>query len=171
MQLTSAPVNASVALLTLHVGAGTFRFLYERRIELNLSGNEVYYANSPILLAKNMLCSKLHCQKGFNLKKKSCQFCPQPRLELSDARVYDPRLGTTAQFCAALVLKVCPWCCSVVLLTLHVGAGTFRFIYKKIIKLKLSGNEVYYANCLILLAKNMLCSKLHCQKGFGLIMF
>ena len=33
----------------------------------NLSGNEVYHTNSLILLVQNMLCSKLHCQKGCNL--------------------------------------------------------------------------------------------------------
>ena len=33
----------------------------------NLSGNEVYYTKSLILLAKNMLYSKIHYQKGFNL--------------------------------------------------------------------------------------------------------
>ena len=31
-----------------------------------MSGNEVCYTNSLILLVKNMLCSKLHRQKGFN---------------------------------------------------------------------------------------------------------
>jgi len=39
----------------------------KRELNLNLSGNEVYYTNSLILLVKNMLCSKLHYQKGFNL--------------------------------------------------------------------------------------------------------
>jgi hypothetical protein len=33
----------------------------------NLAGNEVYNTNSLISPAKNMLCSKHHCQKGFNL--------------------------------------------------------------------------------------------------------
>jgi hypothetical protein len=35
---------------------------YEKGIELNLSGNKVHYANSLILPANNMLCSKLHYQ-------------------------------------------------------------------------------------------------------------
>ena len=35
---------------------------------------------------------------------------------------------------------------------------------QKRIKLKLSFDEVYYTNYLILLVKNMLSSKLHCQK-------
>ena len=39
----------------------------ERELNRNLSDNEVYYTNSSILLVKNMLCSKLHCQKGFYL--------------------------------------------------------------------------------------------------------
>ena len=38
--------------------------LYGKTIELNLSGNEVDYSNYLILLVKNMLCSKHHCQKG-----------------------------------------------------------------------------------------------------------
>jgi len=42
---------------------------------------------------------------------------------------------------------------------------------EKAFKLKLSGNEVYYTNALLLLIKNMLCSKLHCQKGFELKLF
>jgi len=31
------------------------------------SGNEVYYTNSLVLLVKNMQCSELRCQKGFDL--------------------------------------------------------------------------------------------------------
>ena len=31
-----------------------------------LSGNEVYCKNYSILLVESMLCSELHCQKGFN---------------------------------------------------------------------------------------------------------
>ena len=31
-----------------------------------LSGYEVYYTNSLMLLVKNMLRSKFHCQKDFN---------------------------------------------------------------------------------------------------------
>jgi hypothetical protein len=41
--------------------------LCENRIELNLSGGEVCYTNSLILLVKNILCSNLHCQKDFGL--------------------------------------------------------------------------------------------------------
>jgi len=41
--------------------------LYEKRSKLNLSGNEVYYTDSLALLVKNMLCSELLCQKGFDL--------------------------------------------------------------------------------------------------------
>ena len=37
--------------------------LPEKRIDLNLSDNEVDYTNSFMLAVKNMLCSKLHCQK------------------------------------------------------------------------------------------------------------
>ena len=40
--------------------------LYDKAFQLKLSGNEVYHTNSSILLGKNMLCSKLHYQKGFD---------------------------------------------------------------------------------------------------------
>ena len=43
------------------------QILYGKRIELNLSGNEVDYTNSFTLLVRNMLCSKLLFQKGFDL--------------------------------------------------------------------------------------------------------
>ena len=36
--------------------------LYEKGIESKLSGNEVHYTNASILVVKNMLLSKLHCQ-------------------------------------------------------------------------------------------------------------
>jgi hypothetical protein len=39
----------------------------KREADLNLSGNEVYYRDGLILLVKNMLCSKLYGQRGFNL--------------------------------------------------------------------------------------------------------
>ena len=39
----------------------------KRDLNSNLSGNQVYYTNSLLLLVKNMLCSKLYRQKGFNL--------------------------------------------------------------------------------------------------------
>ena len=38
----------------------------KRDLNLNLYGNEIYYTNYLILLVKNMLCSKILCQKGFN---------------------------------------------------------------------------------------------------------
>jgi len=34
--------------------------LYEEGIKLRISGNDLYYTNSLILLVKNMLCDKLH---------------------------------------------------------------------------------------------------------------
>ena len=40
--------------------------LHEKKIQFNLSGNEVFYTNYFILLVKNTLCRKLQCQKGFN---------------------------------------------------------------------------------------------------------
>ena len=39
----------------------------KRELNQNLFGNEVYNTDSLILLEHKMLCSKLHCQKGFNL--------------------------------------------------------------------------------------------------------
>ena len=39
------------------------------------------------------------------------------------------------------------------------------------LNLNLSVNKVYYTNHLILLVKNMRCSKLHCQKDFDAILF
>jgi hypothetical protein len=38
----------------------------KRELHKNLSGNEVYYTNSIILLVKNVRCSKIHYKKGFN---------------------------------------------------------------------------------------------------------
>ena len=45
----------------------------KREFHSNLSGNEVCYTNSSILLAENMLCSKLHCQKDLNSILFSCK--------------------------------------------------------------------------------------------------
>ena len=39
----------------------------EKGIRLNLSGNEFYNTNYLVLLVKNMMCRKFHCQKGLNL--------------------------------------------------------------------------------------------------------
>ena len=44
-------------------------------------------------------------------------------------------------------------------------------LYKKGIKFKLAGNQVYYTNPLILLVKNLLCRKIHCQKVLIFIPF
>ena len=43
------------------------QILQENSFNLKISGNEVYHKNSLMLLVKNILCSKLHCQKGFSL--------------------------------------------------------------------------------------------------------
>ena len=45
------------------------------------NGNEVDYMNSWILLAKNMLCSKLHCPKAFNLIPFSCKIVGAGRVQ------------------------------------------------------------------------------------------
>ena len=39
----------------------------KRGLDWILSGNEVYYTNSSMLLVKKMLCGRLHRQKGLNL--------------------------------------------------------------------------------------------------------
>ena len=44
-----------------------YRISYEKGIELKPSGNEVYYAACSLLVIFKNLCSKLHCQTGFNL--------------------------------------------------------------------------------------------------------
>ena len=49
-----------------------------RELNSNLSGNKVYYTNSSILLEKNMLCNKLHDQKGFDLIPCSCKTSSTP---------------------------------------------------------------------------------------------
>ena len=54
----------------------------ERVLYQNLSGNEVYYINSLILLVKNVLCSNLRYQKGFNLIAFS--YKPVKCVELTD---------------------------------------------------------------------------------------
>jgi hypothetical protein len=63
------------------------------------------------------------------------------------------RKGRTP-FTPAIELRVC---------TPGVATGAENLI-EKCFNLKLSGNEVYYTNSLILVVKIMLCSKLHCQK-------
>ena len=54
------------AVLAVPMKVPALAILYEKRIELKLSGNEVSYTDSLTLLVTNMLCSKLHCQKGFD---------------------------------------------------------------------------------------------------------
>ena len=48
-------------------GATDPQFDINREFSPHLSGNEVYYTNLFVLLVKNMLCSNLHYQKGFNV--------------------------------------------------------------------------------------------------------
>ena len=43
--------------------------------------------------------------------------------------------------------------------------------YEKAFTLKLSGNEVYYTACSLLVISKKSSSKLHCQKGFNFILF
>ena len=46
-----------------HTSSKSSAILYEKGIELELSGDEVYYTNIFVLLVKNMLCGKFHYQK------------------------------------------------------------------------------------------------------------
>jgi hypothetical protein len=43
--------------------------------------------------------------------------------------------------------------------------------YEKGFELKLSGDEVYYTACSLLVVLKNSCGKLHCEKGFNLIPF
>ena len=38
----------------------------KKELYWNVSDNEFHHSNSSISQVKNMLCSKIHCQKGFN---------------------------------------------------------------------------------------------------------
>jgi len=76
---------------------------------LNLSGNDVHYTNSSILLVTNMLCGKLQCQKDFNLVLFPCTIGSGPLSSECDTykRVktrFWPGLKT---FFQAHVLKCC----------------------------------------------------------------
>ena len=57
------------------------------------------------------------------------------------------------------------------------GAGRLRIaargmiLYEQGIKFKLSGDEVYYTACSLLVISRNSCSKLHRQHGFNLIIF
>jgi hypothetical protein len=42
--------------------------LYEKSLELKLSGDEVYYTGHDLLVMLTNSCSKLHCQKLLNPK-------------------------------------------------------------------------------------------------------
>jgi len=46
-----------------------------------------------------------------------------------------------------------------------------KILYEKQIKSKISGNEVYYAACFLLVILKNSCSKLHSQTGFNVILF
>ena len=55
--------------------------------QVQLSGDEVYYINSLILLVKKMLCSKLHCQEVFNLKAFSCKIVLDTAFQQDETRL------------------------------------------------------------------------------------
>ena len=68
----TAPLTA--APLALHK---TLISNMKRELNSNVSSIEISYMNYLILLVKNMLCSKLHFQKDFNLTLFSCKI-PTP---------------------------------------------------------------------------------------------
>ena len=61
-------------------GPNAGSMLYKKRIESSLSSDEVDYTRSSILLVKNMLCTNLHRQKGFNSILFSRQIRRSPRM-------------------------------------------------------------------------------------------
>jgi hypothetical protein len=67
-ELTCTDVVVLVVAVDL-VGLSGFLagFHAKRELNSNLSGNEVYYTKSLILLVKNMLCSNFYYQEHFNL--------------------------------------------------------------------------------------------------------
>ena len=62
---------------------------FDMKGELNQkpSGNEVCYTNSLISLAKNMLCSKIHCQKVVIQFPFHIRFVPAPVVASASASV------------------------------------------------------------------------------------
>ena len=54
------------------------RIFNGKSIRLKKSGNEAEYTNSSILLVKNMLCSKNHCQQGSDSSYCNMGFIPGP---------------------------------------------------------------------------------------------
>ena len=129
-------------MVTARVAASaTWSFYVKGEFNWNLSGNEVYHTNYSISLAKNMLRSKLHSQifliwLSFHIKlgRRRCA-------QASTSRRRSCRLTTSIRGCQAAKVS-----------------------YERRMKLKLSGNEVYHTNSLIILVKIMLCRKRHCQK-------
>jgi hypothetical protein len=56
--------------------------LDEKRIKLNLSGNELYHTACSVLVILKNLCSKLHSQTGFNFILFSLKISPRQLLEV-----------------------------------------------------------------------------------------
>ena len=57
-----------------------------QRRSLKVSSDQLYYAHSLILLVRNMLCSKLQCQKASDLIPCSYKISPLPRRREAEAR-------------------------------------------------------------------------------------
>jgi hypothetical protein len=65
----------------------TLHSYMKRKFNSNLSCNGVYYAACSWLEISKDSCSKLHCQKGFNLIPFSCQLAQHPPLLLRHSRL------------------------------------------------------------------------------------
>ena len=50
-----------------HLPAEERQCYMKRELNQNLSGNKIYYTACSLLVILNNSCSKIHCQKGFNL--------------------------------------------------------------------------------------------------------
>ena len=79
----------------------------------------VYHTHFSILLVKNMLCSKLHCQKGLNPISFSYQMLtPTPQQEGEEARTF--RDGKRVLDCLQRSLKIADVCMQVLKTPLFV---------------------------------------------------
>ena len=90
------------------------RIIYEKRIESNLSSNQVHYTASSLPVILKNLCRKLHCQKGFylnslfiwnrpgwlRLRLELLLYCSESRFSFRDcdSRIYEIAAWHTACF-------------------------------------------------------------------------
>ena len=98
-----------------------------RKLNLNLSGDEVYYTNSLILLVKNMLCSKLDCQKAlielsFHLKsQRVLAHTPNPHPSSLYTESQDPISDTRTERAAGLYIKFKEFRCNILRTLIQQG--------------------------------------------------